>query len=98
VPLLEQQFKFLVTIMQSNVILNNRFFEYMKLVELTIVFVLRNVNDKHTFSTINFMKSKLRNQLTTNLDLVVRMYVQDVFTLQNFPFHVVITNWNEAKS
>jgi hypothetical protein len=27
------------------------------------------------------MKSKLRNRLTTNLDLVIRMYVQDFFTL-----------------
>jgi hypothetical protein len=81
-----------------NVILNNRIFEYMKLIELAIVVVLRNVDDKHTFSTINFMKSKLKNQLATNFDLVVRMYAQDVFTLQYFSFHVVVTNWNEAKS
>ncbi len=81
-----------------NVILSNRIFEYLKLIELAIVVVLGSVDDKHTFSTINFMKSKLNNQLATNLDLVVRMYDQDVFTLQYFPFHVIITNWNEAKS
>jgi hypothetical protein len=40
-----------------NVILNNRIFEYMKLIELAIVVVLGSVDDKHTFSTINFMKS-----------------------------------------
>jgi hypothetical protein len=82
VPLFEQQFKFFATIMQSNVILSNMIFEYTKFVELAIVFVLRNVDDKHTFSTINYMKSKLRNRLATNLDLVVRMHAQDVFTLQ----------------
>jgi len=31
--------------------------------------------DEHTFFTITFMKFKLRNCLTTDLDLVVRMYV-----------------------
>jgi len=70
----------------------------MKLIKLAIIVALRSVDDKHTFTTINFMKSKLKNQLAINLDLVVRMYAQDVFTLQYFPFHVVITNWNEAKS
>jgi hypothetical protein len=85
-------------IKKSNVILNNRIFEYMKLIELAIIIVLGSVDDKHTFSTINFMKSKLKNQLITNFDLVVGMYVQDAFTLQYFPFHVIITNWNEAKS
>jgi hypothetical protein len=34
------------------------------------------------------MKSKLRNHLTTNLDLVISMYAQRVFILQMFPFHI----------
>jgi hypothetical protein len=70
----------------------------MKLIELVIVVLLGSVDEKHTFYTINFMKFKLNNQLATNLDLVVWMYAQDVFTLQYFPFHVVVTNWNETKS
>jgi hypothetical protein len=70
----------------SSVILKDRVFEYFKLVELAIVAVLGSVENELIFSTVTFMKSKLRNQLITNLDLVVRMYVQDFFTLQTFPF------------
>ncbi len=47
---------------------------------IIIVMVLGNVEDERTFSTLTFMKSKLKNQLTTHLDLVVRMYAQDFFT------------------
>jgi hypothetical protein len=57
-----------------NVILINMISKYFKLFELTIVVVLWSVEDEHTLSTIIFMKSKLRNLLTTNLDRVVKMY------------------------
>ncbi len=56
-------------------ILKNRIFEYFKLVELAIVVVLRDVENKCTFSTITFMKFKLRNHLRIDLNLVVNMYV-----------------------
>jgi len=59
---------------------------------------LGSVEDERTFSTFIFMKSKLRNQLTTHLDLVVKMYAQDFFTFQSFPFYIVITEWNEKNS
>jgi len=59
---------------------------------------LGSVEDERTFSTFIFMKSKLRNQLTTHLDLVVKMYAQDFFTLQSFPFYIAITEWNEKNS
>jgi len=65
----------------SNVILKYRIYEYFKLIELTIVVILGNVENERIFSTITFMKSKLRNRLTINLDMVVRMYAQDFFTL-----------------
>ncbi len=68
-----------------------------RLVELAIVMVLGNVEDERTLSTFIFMKSKLRNRLTTHLDLVVKMYTQDFFTLQGFPFYMVIIEWNEKK-
>jgi hypothetical protein len=73
------------------VILKDKIFEYFKLV------VLGSVEDERTFFTVIFMKSKLRNRLTTNLDLVVRMYVHDFFTLQTFSFQIAITDWNKPK-
>jgi hypothetical protein len=65
----------------SNVILKNNFFKYFKLVEFAIDVILGNVEDECTFSTIIFMKSKLRNHLTSNLNLVVNMYAQGTFIL-----------------
>ncbi len=61
----------------SSVILRNIFFEYFKLVELAIILILKSVEDEHAFFIITFMKSKLKNHLTTNVDLVVKMYVYD---------------------
>jgi hypothetical protein len=52
--------------------------------------VLGSVEDERCFSTLSFVKSKLKNKLTTHLDLVVWMYVEFVFTIQTFPFDVAI--------
>jgi hypothetical protein len=45
----------------SNVILKDIFKKYFKIVELATITILRNVKDEHTFSTITFIKSKLKN-------------------------------------
>ncbi len=55
-----------------------------------MVMVLGNVEDKCYFSTLSFMKLKLRNQLTTHLDLVVKMFVYDHYILDAFPFEDAI--------
>jgi len=44
--------------------------------EIVIVLVLGSVEDKRTFSVVNFMKSKFCNHLTTHLDLLVKLHVQ----------------------
>jgi hypothetical protein len=56
-------------------VFRNTLFEYLKLVEIAILGVMGGVEHECTFSTLNFMKSQLRNQLTTCLDKVVRIYV-----------------------
>jgi hypothetical protein len=60
-----------------------------------IMMVLGNVEDECTFSNLVFMKLKLRNQLTTHLDLVVKMYGQTFYTLDTFPFYPTICNSND---
>jgi len=45
----------------SNVILKDIFKKYFKIVELATITILRNVEDEHAFSTITFIKSKLKN-------------------------------------
>jgi hypothetical protein len=36
--------------------------------------IMGSVGDERCFFNLGFMKSKLRNKLTTHLDLVVRMF------------------------
>jgi hypothetical protein len=48
---------------------NHKLLEYMKLVEITTIQVLGFVEDKHTFSTLSFMKNQLWNWFSTHLDL-----------------------------
>ena len=41
--------------------------EYLKVAEIVVAMVLGFVQDERTFSTVSFMKSRLRNRLTTHL-------------------------------
>jgi hypothetical protein len=45
-----------------------------------------NIEDAHCFSILFFLNSKLRNQLTKHLDLVVRIFVHDHYVMDSFPF------------
>jgi hypothetical protein len=74
--------------MTSNAIVASRLFEYVKLVEMTIVMVLSSVEYEHTFFRMSFMKFKHHNLLATNLDLVVCMYAQQFYMMQFFPFYI----------
>jgi hypothetical protein len=62
---------------------NNLFIQhlskFMRIVELTIVQVIGTAEDERTFSTLTFMKSKLRNQLARHLNIAIRMFVQDFY-------------------
>jgi hypothetical protein len=84
----------LMTTLWSNMgfsaFLKQRLLEYLKLVELLIVMVLDNVEDKRCFSTTFFMKSKFKNKLTNHFDLVVKMFIQDHYSMDVFPFGDVI--------
>jgi hypothetical protein len=59
--------------------------------------VLGSMEDEQTFSTLYFMKSKLRNKLNEHLHVVVRMYSQTFFTLENFMYNVAFEEWQKLK-
>jgi hypothetical protein len=61
--------------------------EYMKLAKMAVVHVLGSVQDEHCFSSLSFLKNKLRNNLDEHLGVVVGMYSQKVFNLHTFPFN-----------
>jgi hypothetical protein len=44
------------------------------------------------------MKSKLRNRLITHLDLVIHMFSQHYYALENFPYDVAIKEWKEMST
>jgi hypothetical protein len=70
----------------SNNILQHQLLEYFALVELFVVMILGSAEDEHCFSTLSFLKSKLHNRLIKHLDWVVRMFAQEHYTLNSFPF------------
>ncbi len=45
--------------------------KYIKLAEIVIVQVIGSMEDEHTINTISYMISKLKNRLTSHLDLVI---------------------------
>jgi hypothetical protein len=47
--------------------------------------VVDSVEDERCFLILAFMKSKLCNRLTTHLPLIVHMFVQRFYTIENFP-------------
>jgi hypothetical protein len=57
--------------------------------------IIRLVEDERTFNTLSFMKSKLKNRLTGHLDLVIHMFSQHFYTLENFPYDVAIQEGKE---
>jgi hypothetical protein len=58
----------------------------MKIAELAVVTVFGSVEDERTFSTLSFIKNKLRNRLSTHLPLVVGMHAQEFYGIEDFPY------------
>ncbi len=71
--------------------------KYVKLAKMAIVQVVGNVKDGCCFYTLAFMKSKLRNWLITHLPLVVWMFAQRFYILQNIPYAKCIGQGQVAK-
>jgi hypothetical protein len=74
----------------SNGILKERLSKFLKLVEISIAITLGSIEDKQTFSTLSYIKDKLRNYLIVYLDMVIRMYAQKIYYLSTFPFYIAI--------
>ena len=76
----------------------NRLSEFIKLAEIAMCVVLGSMEDKRTFSTLSFMKSKLQNRLTRHVDTCVKLFSQEFFTIETFPVSKAITSWWEEQS
>jgi len=57
---------------------------YFKVAEIGMCLVLGSVEDERCFFTLKFLKSCLRNRLGKHLLVVVHMFEQKYYTLENF--------------
>jgi hypothetical protein len=81
----------------SSQILSKMIPEYLKLAEIGCVFVLGSVEDERTFSSLKFLKSRLRNRLGENLPLAVRMHAQRFYTQDSFPYGAALESWKKER-
>jgi hypothetical protein len=77
-------------------VLSHGFPEYLKLAKIAMVHVIGSVEDERVFSSVSFLKTKLRNSLDPHLGVVVGMYSQNIYTLQNFPYDAVFDSWTNV--
>ena len=70
--------------------------EYFKLAEIGCCLVLGSVEDERCFSNLKFLKSCHRNRLDKHLPLVVRMFGQKYYGLENFPYKSAIDSWKQG--
>jgi hypothetical protein len=62
------------------------------------VWLQNTVEGERLFSAASFVVGKYRRRLNVSLEKCVRMRVQNLFTLENFPFDQALKKWNEASS
>lgn len=61
----------------------------MKLAKVAMIQVMSSVEDKQIFSNLNFIKSRIHNQLIEHLALCAHVWA--IFlTIQNFPYNEVV--------
>ena len=73
------------------------YLEYEKLAMMVVVHVLDSTQDERCFSSLTFLKNKLRNSLDEHLEVVVGMYSQKIYTLQSFPYDTCFNRWALAR-
>jgi hypothetical protein len=74
-------------------VFTHSFPKYLKLAKMTIVHVLRSVEDEKCFSSFTFLKNKLQATLDPHLPLVVGMYSQKFFILESFSYVATFDAW-----
>jgi hypothetical protein len=83
--------------LDANTALVAHFPEYLKLAQIAMVHVLGSVEDERAFSSLTFLKDKLRNRLSADhLGIVMGMHQQNVYTLENFPYDTCFQTWVQS--
>jgi hypothetical protein len=85
------------TRLQSSSYLYSYISEWFKVADIAVTTVIGSVEDERTFSTLSWMKSKVRNRLNAHLDCTISVYTQNYFKLDTFPYEKAIEYWLEDK-
>jgi hypothetical protein len=56
------------------------------------------IENECCFSLVSFLKNKLHNHLNPHLELLVVMYYQKFFTLENFPCQANYDLWTDVSN
>jgi hypothetical protein len=81
----------------NNQIISHKLFEWLKPIELFMTMVLGSVEDERCYFIFSFIKNKLRKRLSIHLNLVVHMYAQKYYFLDNFPFSTAMRSRTQKK-
>jgi hypothetical protein len=67
--------------------------EFCKGSKIAVVTVVTSVEDERTFSTLSWMKSKVRNRLNVHLDCTLRLFSQPWYSVSTFPYMDAVDHW-----
>jgi hypothetical protein len=79
--------------LDANSYLRHSLSEYIIIAEIAIVMVMDSIQDERTFSTVSFMKSKLRNCLGKHLSMTMGFKSQKFFILEDFQYDAAYDSW-----
>ena len=68
--------------------------KYFKLTNLCLTMILGSVEDEIFFSTLGFLKSKVRNKLDKDLDNCLRLY-NSRYEVESFPYDRAASIWRK---
>jgi hypothetical protein len=80
-----------------NGLLFSKLSKFIRLAEIAITTVMGSVDDERTFSSLKFIKSRLRSRLEGNLDTVVRVFSQGYYNLESFSYIDAYKHWRATK-
>jgi len=80
-------------VLDGNNSLTQKNYLFIKLADIVVTHLIGSMEDERTFSSLAFLKLKLRASLVENLEVIVGMYSQKAFTLESFPYQQVFEEW-----
>ena len=80
-----------------NTPLTGHFSIYLRLAKIVVVMVLGSVEDERMYSSLSFLKSRLHKTLSGHLNVVVGMFSQKLFELEEFPYEEAYNLWYKSQ-